>query len=112
MSSDLYKIAILINDPKFNLIVKAGMLKYAQSIDLTAPLTVEKNFAVWVLKNPMATEISMIALVASDPAVLEAVPLSDGDYLDTAGVTDDAVSAAIASKWSIVATKYPTNKPY
>lgn len=108
--SDLYKIGRLVNDPKFVTIVEAGMLKYAQSITLGGTLTNEKNFAIWVLKNPMAMEISMVALAASDTAVLSATNLN-GDVVDIESVQDSAVSAVVAAKWSLVATKYPATNP-
>jgi hypothetical protein len=111
MSSDLYKIGRLINNDKFVLIVEAGILKYAQSITLGGTLTNEKNFAIWVLKNPMQPEISMISLVASDPAVLAAAVMADEDYVDVTSIPDAAVSAAVAAKWSLVATKFPATTP-
>jgi hypothetical protein len=109
--SDLYKTAVLVTDAKFNMIVKAGMLKYAQSITLGGTLTPEKNFAIWVLKNPMQTEISMIALVASDPTVLAAASLDAAGYVDTESVPDAAVNSAISAKWSLVSSKYPASTP-
>jgi hypothetical protein len=109
--SDLYKTAVLVNDPNFNLIVKAAMLKYAQSVTLGGTLTNEKNFAIWVLKNPMQLEISMVALVASDAAVLSGAVLDAGGYVDINSVQDSAVNAAVAAKWTLVSTKYPATSP-
>lgn len=105
MASDLYKIARLINDARFVMLVEAAMLKYAQSIDLTAPLNPTKNLGIWVLKNPMTPEISMIALVASDTTVLAATTLN-GDLTGTEDVPDVAIYNAVAAKWGIVATKF------
>jgi hypothetical protein len=109
--SDLYKIGRLINNEKFVLIVEAGMLKYAQSLALGGTLTNEKNFAIWVLKNPMQPEISMIALAASDPTVLSAATMTDEDFADVSTIPDSAISNAISAKWSLVATKYPATQP-
>lgn len=104
--SDLYKIGRLVNDPKFNTIVEAAMLKHAQTVPIGASAPVnEKNFAIWVLKNPMAVEISMTALVASDTAVLNATTLND-DVVDVDAVPDSAISSVVSAKWSLVATKY------
>ncbi|QFG12223.1 Hypothetical Protein OBI_RACECAR_96 [Arthrobacter phage Racecar] len=110
MASDLYKIGRLVNNSRFVTVVEAGMLKYAQSITLGGTLTNEKNFAIWVLKNPMAAENSMIALVASDQAVLDATVI-EGEYANAENVPDSAVSAVIAAKWSLVATKFPASTP-
>lgn len=104
--SDLYKIGRLINDPKFITIVSAGMLKHAQTVPVGANAPVnEKNFAIWVLKNPMALEISMIALVASDANVLSATVL-DGDATVVDAVPDSAISSVISAKWTLVSSKY------
>lgn len=104
--SDLYKIGRLVNDDKFTTIVEAAMLKHAQTVPIgtSAPVN-EKNFAIWVLKNPMSLEISMVALVASDSAVLTATTLS-GDEVDVSSVPDSAISNVVSAKWSLVATKY------
>jgi hypothetical protein len=110
--SDLYKIGRLVASEKFNVRVEAAMLKYAQSLALGGTLTQEKNFAIWVLKNPMVPEISMIALVASDSAVTSAATIDDGHVVDDTPVPDTAISNAVSAKWSLVATKYPVSTPY
>lgn len=104
--SDLYKIGRLVNDQKFITIVEAGMLKHAQSVPMgsTAPAN-EKNFAIWVLKNPMQPEPSMIALVASDPTVLSKTTMS-GDVTNVENVPDADVSAVVSARWSLVASKF------
>lgn len=109
--SDLYKIARLVNNDKFVLIVEAAMLKQAQTITLGGTLTNEKNFAIWVLKYPFSPEISMISLVASDAAVLAATEIIDGEFANVDNVPDSAVTNAVVAKWSLVATKYPATAP-
>jgi hypothetical protein len=104
--SDLYKIGRLVNDPKFNVTVEAAMLKHAQTVPIGASAPVnEKNFAIWVLKNPMSSEISMVALVASDASVLSSTTLS-GDEVDVSAIPDSAITSVVSAKWSLVATKY------
>jgi hypothetical protein len=110
MASDLYKIGRLVNNQRFVTVVEAGMLKYAQSLALGGTLTNEKNFAIWTLKNPMQAENSMIALVASDQAVLDATVM-DGDYANADNIPDSAISSVITAKWSLVATKFPASQP-
>lgn len=110
--SDLYKIGRLVASERFTIRVEAGMLKYAQSVTLGGTLTTEKNFAIWVLKNPMQPEISMIALVASDPTVLAAATIAeDGIVVDDVPVPDSAINNAVSSKWSLVSTKFPVSNP-
>lgn len=108
--SDLYKIGRLVTNGKFVTIVEAAMLKHAQTIPLGGTLTTEKNFAIWVLKNPMQPEVSMNALVASDPTVLGAVTIND-DLVNVESMNDADVSAVVSAKWSIVSTKYPIINP-
>lgn len=110
--SDLYKIGRLITDGKFNIIVEAAILKHAQTITLGGTLTNEKNFAIWALKNPMQQEISMVALAASDPAVLSATTIDEDQLVDVSAVPDSAISSLVSAKWSLVATKYPVSTPY
>jgi hypothetical protein len=108
MASDLYKMGRLVSSEKFVICVEAAMLKYAQSIALGGTATTEKNFATWVLKNPMQPENSMIALVASDATVLAAATLAaDSIVVDTSNIPDSAISSAVSAKWSLVSTKFP-----
>lgn len=81
------------------------MLKYAQTLDLSGTTSNIKNLGIWVLKNPMSSEISMIALVASDATVLANVTIN-GDVTDTDNVPDTAIYSAVAAKWATVATKF------
>ncbi|UDL16783.1 hypothetical protein SEA_ATUIN_90 [Arthrobacter phage Atuin] len=104
MASELYKTAKLISDYKFILLVEAAMLKHAQTVDLTVAGN-SKNLAIYVLKNPMLPEGSMIALVASDPTVLGAATMN-GDSVVVDAVPDSAIQNAVAAKWSTVATKF------
>ena len=110
--SELYKIGRLISSERFTVRVEAAMLKYAQSLTLGGTLTQEKNFAIWVLKNPMQPENSMIALAAADPAVIAAATIAeDGIVVDDTPVPDSAINNAVSAKWSLVATKFPISNP-
>jgi hypothetical protein len=111
MASDLFKIGRLITNGKFITIVEAAILKHAQTIPLGGTLTAEKNFAIWALKYPMQPEVSMIALVASDPTVLAATTIED-DLINADAITDESVMAVVSAKWSLVASKYPISSPY
>jgi hypothetical protein len=106
--SDLYKMGRLVSSDKFVIRVEAAMLKHAQTVPLGGSATTEKNFAIWVLKNPMVPESSMNALVASDPSVLSAATISeDGVIVNSDSVPDSAIQSAVAAKWSLVSTKFP-----
>lgn len=106
MASDLYKMGRLVTLESFIVRVQAAMLKHAQTVPLGGAASTEKNFAIWVLKNPMQTEISMVSLVASDPTVLAAARV-DGVVADDTEVPDSAIQSAVAAKWSMVSTKFP-----
>lgn len=109
INSNLYKTGRLINLDKFVIRVEAAMLKYAQTVPIGPAVTSnEKNFAIWVLKNPMQMEMSMISLVASDTAVLAAVTMATEDLANVDNLPDSAIEAAVAAKWSLVAAKFPT----
>ncbi len=109
LNSNLYKTGRLINLDKFIIRVEAAMLKHAQTIPIGPAVTSnEKNFAIWVLKNPMQLEMSMISLVASDPTVLTAVSMASEDLASVDDLPDSAIEAAVAAKWSMVSSKFPT----
>lgn len=109
-ASDLYKMGRVMNLEPFVTRVKAAVLLHASSMALGGTASTEKNFAIWVLKNPMADEPSMTALVASDPAVLSQVTL-EGDLANVDAVTDASIKSVIAARWSLVSTKYPLGNP-
>jgi hypothetical protein len=109
LNSNLYKTGRLINLDNFIIRVEAAMLKYAQTVPIGPNVTsTEKNFAIWVLKNPMQMEMSMISLVASDPNVLSSVIMASEDLADVSNLPDSAIENAVAAKWSLVSSKFPT----
>jgi len=105
-ASDLYKMGRVMNLEPFVTRVKAAMLQQASTMALGGTASTEKNFGIWVLKNPMADEPSMTALVAADPAVLDQVTLQ-GDLANVEAVTDANIKAVVTARWSLVSSKYP-----
>jgi hypothetical protein len=104
-TSDLYKVGRLVNSDTFVVRVSAAMLLNAQAVLATATGTA-RNLAVYTLLNPMAAEHSMVALVASDPAVLAQTSL-DGTLASVENLADAEVKRVVAAKWGIVSVKYP-----
>lgn len=106
-TSELYKMGRVVNLDPFMVRVKAAMLQYASTLPLGGTPTEAKQFAIWVLKNPMVDEPSMTALVATDPAVLALVTMDSEVLANVDAVTDAAIKAVVAARWALVATKYP-----
>lgn len=104
--STLLKISRAMQDARFTWRVAAAMHLKAQGSWNSG--TTSGNFAKWILLNPQAPDPSMIALVASNPAVAAAITL-DGEVADTDEVTDAAIQAAVEANWVLVSTKYTTN---
>lgn len=66
------------------------------------------NFAAHMLAQPMSDERTMFAMVATDPAVSEAVVVSETSTVDTEAVLDADIQRAVNDSWATVARKYPT----
>lgn len=106
--TELFKMGRLVNLDRFATRVKAAMLQQAAGMALGGVASNDKNLGVWVLKNPMANEPSMIALAAADPKVLAAASMVDGTLASDDAVLDVDIRAVVAAKWPVVATKYTT----
>lgn len=106
-ASDLYKIGRLVNTAPLVERVSAAMLLHAQSV-LGSAVGNAKNLAVYTLLNPMVPEYSMVALVASDTAVLAQTNLT-GPVADVEALADAEVRRVVAAKWGTVAAKYPVD---
>ncbi|QWY82776.1 hypothetical protein PP641_gp036 [Arthrobacter phage SilentRX] len=105
--SDLLKMGRVIGYEPFVTRVRAAVLQYASTYNLGGTTETEpKNFAIYILKNPMFEERSMTALVAADPTVLAQVQIVDG-VADTTALTDAAIKAVVSARWNLVAAKYP-----
>jgi hypothetical protein len=104
--SDLMKTARAIQDPHFEWRTTAAMFLQAQVVYADqAASTQAKQFAEWVLLNPGAKDPSMMALVASDPAVVDSITVT-GEVPDTDKVPDADIKRVVKDRWSIVAKKY------
>lgn len=108
MPSDLFETGRLINTPDFVTRVSAAMILHANT-NLGTLAGTSKNLAVYTLINPMVPEPSMIALVASDAAVLAAVTIDNGVVANIEALPDSAIKAVVAAKWGTVAAKYPND---
>lgn len=100
-----------MQDAHFEWRVCAAMLLQAQIVitDSTASAKARK-FAKWVLMHPMQPDKSMMALVASDPSVVDDIVVT-GETANTDSVPDADIQALVASQWDLVATKYDLPEP-
>lgn len=104
--SDLLKIARAVNDDRLRSRVAAAMLLHTLTIANSPSATPkDKALAMYVVSSPSQPDPSMIAIVASDPAVVEAVELN-GDVPNTDNVADEDIKRVVAARWSTVAWKY------
>lgn len=107
--SDLMKISRAVNDQRFQWRVGAAMILQAQTeYGSTDPQ--RKAFALFAISNPNNVDMSMLALVASDTAVVAAITLTDEIVPDTDDVTDADIRRVVAAMWGPVSKKYtPAN---
>lgn len=107
--SDLMKIARATTDQHFQWRVAAAMVLHAQTVYGSAAAGAkEKAFALATVNNPSAPDVAMLALVASDPAVVLKITLGGpgAEVPDTEEVPDADIKRVVAAMWSAVATKY------
>lgn len=103
----LLSTARALDDRNFVWRVGAACMKHAANFaNMTGN---DKNYAIAVLMRPQTVESSMLAFVAIDPAVSSAVVADEDGSVDTSAVSDDDISRVVSARWSLVATKYPTN---
>lgn len=67
-----------------------------------------KFYAISTILNPQVVDMSMVALVAMDPIVSEAIVVSDG-AVDTSAVLDADIQRIVSAKWPLVGNKYKVN---
>jgi hypothetical protein len=107
--SDLMKISRATADQHFQWRVAAAMVLHGQVIYAAANSgPKDKALALSSISNPAQPDIAMLALVASDPAVVAKITLDgeQGEVADTSGVADADIKRVVAAMWSPVAAKY------
>lgn len=99
------KISRAVNDQRFQWRVGAAMILQAQ-VEYSSTDPQRKAFALFVISNPNSVDMSMLALVASDAAVVAAVTLTDEIVPDTEAVEDADIRRVVAAMWGPVSKKY------
>jgi hypothetical protein len=105
----LISTARALDDQHFKWRVQAACIIKAGTF-ATMPVGPDRNFALTILLNPQLMEMSMIAFVAMDDVVANAMVVgADNETVETDTVLDSDITRVVNAKWSLVANKYPTD---
>lgn len=104
----LIDTARAMDDQRFVWRVKAAMLVKAKTEYSKTQTTDSWKFADTVLRSPMMDEPTVVALVATDPVVSEAVTVTGTDTVNTEAVQDADIQRVVDNTWAAVAKKYAT----
>jgi hypothetical protein len=107
MTNDLMKMSKLVHNDDFILRVAAAMFMFAKDEALSKQATNSREFAIWVLKNPMVIENSLLTLIASDKAVLNAVTVPETGIINLSALNDEILLKSLKDNWNIAAVKFP-----
>lgn len=94
-----------LDDATFRWRVMGACLAKAKTL-AAAPVAPDRNYGIAVLLSPQLVDPSMLALVAVDPTVADAIITGEDGAVDTTPVTDDQIAAAVTLAWPLVAVKY------
>lgn len=103
--SNLINTARALDDQRFIWRVRAAMLE-AASYHIRAGATEDTSVGMYarhILANPMGEDRRMEALCATDDAVAAAVTVDEWSTVNTEGVTDAQIEAAVAANWELAA---------
>lgn len=105
----LISTARAMDDQHFKWRVQAACIIKAGTF-ATMPVGPERNFALTVLLNPQMMEMSMVAFVAMDEAVANAMVVdADNETVETDTVLDTDIVRVVNARWTLVSNKYPTD---
>lgn len=98
--SDLLKTMRAMDDQNFKWRVQAAMVVTAQ-----AKLTGGEpdHLVSHVLANPQGEDRRMLSIVASCADVRAGITVDFDGFVDTSGVTDEAIQACVDTNWDTVA---------
>jgi len=103
----LLSTARALDDQHFAWRVRAACLLYA-SDNVTAGGN-QGNYARAVMMDPNVVDPAMLAFVATDASVSEAVVVAPDGTVTTSTVQDVDIIAAVTAAWPKVASKYTTD---
>jgi hypothetical protein len=110
MSNNLVKMGKLVHDNDFSLRVAAAMFIYAKDEALSKNTSNSREFAIWVLKNPMVIENSLLTLIASDKLILDTITLDDSGEINLDLLNDEILMKSLKNNWNIAAVKFPPSQ--
>lgn len=102
---NLLSTARALDDQRFQWRVMAACVSHAAGFGTMVGAT--KNYAVSVMLNPQTVDPSMLALVALDGDVSDAILVQEDGAVDTGPVADTDIMRVVAARWALVANKYP-----
>ncbi|WP_293848788.1 hypothetical protein [Brevibacterium paucivorans] len=98
----LISTARVLDDDIFKWRVMGACIQHASQLD-TIKGGEAKSYALRVLANPHTVEPMMLSLVASNPAIANAVKVDEVGTVDTTGVSDQDIQYVVAESWGTVA---------
>lgn len=100
----LIATARALDDQRFLWRVRAATLNLAVT-KYSSAVANDKAFAQEILDNPMQQSRTIEALVANNNAVSDAIVIDANSTVNSEGVTDAQINAAVAMYWGAVATR-------
>lgn len=100
----LISTARVLDDDMFKWRVMGACIQHASQLD-TINGGDAKAYALRVLANPHMVEPMMLSLVASNPAIADAVKVDEVGTVDTTGVSDSDIQYVVAESWGTVAER-------
>lgn len=97
-----------LDDSQFKWRVMAASFLHASSF-MTISEANGKFYAITTLLNPQTVDMSMVALVAMDPAVSAAITVTTDGTVSTAAVTDADIQRVVSARWALVGHKYKSD---
>lgn len=100
----LISTARVLDDDVFKWRVMGACIQHASRLGEIKDETA-RAYALRVLANPHTVEPMMLSLVASNPAIANAVKVDRVGTVDTTGVSDSDIQYVVAESWATVATR-------
>ena len=104
---DLLATARALDDPVLRWRIMAAQIEHAQTFQQMSGNP--RNYALSVMLNPQAVDLSMVAMVCSDDIIAASIEVDPAGAVDTSKVSDDDILRVVIDKWGLVSHKYNTD---
>ena len=101
----LISTARALDDDRFLWRVRAAALNVAIT-KFGGADGIEKNFAQYIIDNPMTPLKTLEAIVANNTAVSAAVTVDQYNTVNTEAVTDSIIISGVQNVWNAAATRF------